>query len=312
MAYQFIDAYGSVLTADSSFISGVIQRPIVNVGSIVGNIQATITGTPSISGAITVAGGQSSVSGVGVFNTNHIGNGSILTVIPGSVATVPSPGSVSGVGVFNVNHVGNGSILTVIPGSVATAPSPASVSGVGVFNTNHIGNGSIITVWSSPSIVGTYAEDAAHTSGERGIFTLGVRNDAIASFASANLDYTPVGVDSAGRTVVKPFAPDQARISSVILTNNTTSTSLLAAGGAGLRTYVTDIMVTNMGSVATRVSFLDGDNSVMGQTIAPASGGSNKEFATPMRTGGFAQQVHVIMSTAVSTLGVTGLGYYAP
>ena len=38
MSYQFLDAYGSVLTADSSFVSGSIQRPIINIGSIVGDM----------------------------------------------------------------------------------------------------------------------------------------------------------------------------------------------------------------------------------------------------------------------------------
>jgi hypothetical protein len=43
------------------------------------------------------------------------------------------------------------------------------------------------------------AEDSAHTSGDQGIMALAVRNDADAVLTSANLDYSPIAVDSAGR-----------------------------------------------------------------------------------------------------------------
>lgn len=38
MSYTFLDAGGVERTADSSFVSGTTQRPIVNIGSIVGDI----------------------------------------------------------------------------------------------------------------------------------------------------------------------------------------------------------------------------------------------------------------------------------
>lgn len=355
MAYNVIDAYGSVISIESSVVSGSSQRQAIAIASFLTAVPTTPTGNQSVSGTVQLT--NSSVSGIGIFNTNHIGNGSMLVVVPGSVATAPSPASVSGVGIFNTNHIGNGSILVVIPGSVATAPSPASVSGVGLFNVNHVGNGSILaniqnssvavlqgtnpwvvgnsSVMLTPgintigsvatlqgtmpwivtvqnnSVAGTYAEDSAHTSAERGIFILGVRNDTVSSFTSANADYNPIATDSQGRVLVK-IAPEEARVQSVIATTAGT-TSLLAAGGAGLRTYITDAFVTNTSSTATLVSFLDGDNSVMGRTIAPATGGSNMvNLATPMRTGGFNQIVQVQMATITSTLGITALGYKGP
>lgn len=44
-----------------------------------------------------------------------------------------------------------------------------------------------------------YDEDSAHTSGDPGAFTLGVRNDARATFTSADGDYSAFAVDAAGR-----------------------------------------------------------------------------------------------------------------
>lgn len=207
MSYQFLDAYGSVLTADSSFVSGVIQRPIVNIGSTVG---------VSLSGNVVV---------------------------------------------------------------------------------------------SSASIVGGYAEDSAHTSGDVGLFTLGVRNDAISSLASANLEYVGLSLDSSGRTLIKPFAPNEALVQGVSSTVNINPSSLIAGAGAGLRNYLTDILVSNTGSVATSVSFRDGDGSVIGRTIAPANSGSNIHLSFPMRTGGFNQPIEFTAQTAVSILSVSAYGY---
>jgi hypothetical protein len=48
-------------------------------------------------------------------------------------------------------------------------------------------------------ISGRYLEDSAHTSGDAGIFVMGVRNDAGGSLASADGDYTPFSIDSQGR-----------------------------------------------------------------------------------------------------------------
>lgn len=43
------------------------------------------------------------------------------------------------------------------------------------------------------------AEDSAHTSGDQGIMSLAVRNDAGTSLVSADGDYSPLSVDSFGR-----------------------------------------------------------------------------------------------------------------
>lgn len=286
----------SVRVAQSDPTALVGTMSVMGNLSVLGTVPVTQATDPWVvqltSGSIatTVATGNSSVQVVGLM----------------------PPQSVSGVGQFNVNHNGNGSVLTVSLGSIATAPFPASVSGVGIFNVNHTGNGSMFTVWPLASIAGTYAEDTAHGDGNRGLFTLGVRNDAVASFTSANLDYGPIATDSAGRILTKPFAPEESRVQGVSSTVHTASTSLLATSGAGLRNYLTNAMIVNTGSVATQVNFLDGDNSVIGRTIAPGGGGSNVLFPTPMRTNGTAQQIHYTAGTAVSILHVSGYGYTAP
>lgn len=362
MSYSFIDGNGAVQSAESSVVVGSAQRQVVTVGSTLTTLPVTFSGNitigsilssvpnQSVSGAVTLGGGQSSVSGVGVFNTNHIGNGSVQAVLLNSSVT-----ALQGTNPWQVNHTGAGSVM--VSGNqavgVAATTNPVRVGAVDPYGSikglvtapdgdlrvqNHtsviaLGDGvtnslsllvdeddaGVMTTTTAPYIFNgaTWDRLRGNTTGlfinptNTSIFT-GFRNDAVASTVGVNLTSRLIATDSAGRTLIKPFAPDEARVQSVIATNNTTTTSLLAAGGAGLRTYVTDAFVTNTGSVATLVSFTDGDNSVIGRTIAPATGGSNLHMATPMRTGGFAHTVNVTMATAVSTLGVTALGYYAP
>lgn len=47
------------------------------------------------------------------------------------------------------------------------------------------------------------AEDAGHTSGDTGVMMLGIRNDAGIAFSDADLDYTPIRVNSAGNVIAQ-------------------------------------------------------------------------------------------------------------
>lgn len=51
-------------------------------------------------------------------------------------------------------------------------------------------------------IASDHAEDSAHVSGDIGSFALGVRNDTNTVLTSADGDYSPIAVDSAGRLKV--------------------------------------------------------------------------------------------------------------
>ena len=114
------------------------------------------------------------------------------------------------------------------------------------------------------------------------------------------------------QVLVKPFATDDARVFQMASVTSASITTLVAAPGAGLRTYLTDILVTNTGSVATQVTLRDSDASIIGRTIGPATSGSNIHLSTPIRTGGTNQRIDFIGATQVSILTITALGYTAP
>lgn len=101
------------------------------------------------------------------------------------------------------------------------------------------------------------AEDAVHTSGDVGIMSLAVRNDALATtFTSANGDYSPIAVSNTGEQYVVQRAP-AASVSRV--TSVATNVTLLAAnglrkGGAVYNESTSNLFV-KMGTAASTTSY---------------------------------------------------------
>lgn len=72
------------------------------------------------------------------------------------------------------------------------------------------------------------AEDARHSSGDTGVFVLGVRNDSGAGLVNANLDYAPFSIDSNGRLIVSPVSGDPSVFTSTVrVRDGTNSTKLM-------------------------------------------------------------------------------------
>lgn len=202
-----------------------------------------------------------------------------------------------------------------VMGSVAAlqATSPWNVAGsVAAFQA-----GTIITSVAGTviigSIVGTYGEDVPSTAADKGIFTLGIRNDTVASLVGTDLDYTGWSTDSAGRHLVKPFAAEEARVEGYHSVVGTSVTTLVGAAGAGLRNYITDLWFANTGANTTLVTLRSqGGTSILGYTIVPSGGGSNLPgLQTPIRTG-VNESFDFQATTASSILFGTAKGYKAP
>lgn len=283
-----------------AFVNGTV--PVNTAGSVV----AFINGTVPVNAAGSVVAFQGTSPWVVNFQ-----NSSIFTGVQGSVAVAIVSGSVA---------VATGNSSVMLLNSANVVGSVATLQGTNPWIVNFQNSsvlavpvGSVITVVQANSIVGTYAEDAAHATADKGVFTMGVRNDTVASFTSANLDYGPVATDNAGRTLTKPFAGEEARVEGYITLTNTSVTTLVAAAGTGLKNYITDVWIANTGSVTTLVTFSSGGgSSVLGYTIAPAGGGSNLVgLATPIRT--LANETFGIQAgSPTSILYATVKGFKAP
>ena len=331
MSYQFLDAYSSVQSADSSVVSGVIQRPIVNIGSILSAIPTVSTGNSSVSGTLGasvigltpinlthIQGGTTGVVGNGTVGVNTLrvaiatdsaGPGSVVTFQGGTqitslVSTVPSSVLV-GASIFGQLPGGTavlGSVATLqgtpewtvksslaggvfpISGSVAATITNTNVNVSGSVAAFIQGNSSVIVLQQSPSIVGTYVEDAAHTTGDRGLFHLGVRNDTLSSVTSADGDYSPTVQGPAGETIVAdaPFTKWVSGIADLRVVQGA-SVVAITAPGASIFTYIREVQVANFGPSSVLVKIGGGLGSTLGWTIAPAGGGSN--YTARLKTG---------------------------
>lgn len=257
-----------------------------------GSIAAVIVGG-SVTAVITPAANQSVSGTVGASIVGQLPAG---TATLGSIAALqgtnpwvvvsslagglfPVTGSVAAV-ITNANVNVSGSVAAFITGSssIITAWKDSSVLSVPV--------GSTIGVWQSPSIVGTYAEDAASATGDKGIFILGARNDTLSSVSSTDGDYTQLTVGPTGEAVVAN-SPITKWIRGtadlrVVLGSSVTA---IAAQGASIFTYITGIQIANMGSASVLVTFGGGLGSILGYSIAPAGGGSNILYPNALRTG---------------------------
>jgi hypothetical protein len=106
-----------------------------------------------------------------------------LTCVEDSIAICDANGDA-----LNINT--NGSINTVIQNAAGTSVTTTTV-GADV--------GLDVVVLTMPA---TFVEDTAHASGNTGAFVLGVRNDSNTAMTSANGDYSPIAVNSAGAVAI--------------------------------------------------------------------------------------------------------------
>jgi len=114
------------------------------------------------------------------------------------------------------------------------------------------------------------AEDAAHSSGDNGVMSLGVRSDTQVSLASATGDYTPAQYESLGRLRIFD-APDSSVVSAAV-TVGTTAVALPALSGRAR------VMIQNNGN---KPLFIGGTGVVVGTGLEVAKGATLSLEAGP-------------------------------
>lgn len=316
---------GSILAVSGTFTPAANQ-------SVSGTVQADIRGSVAaviIGGSIATTTGNSSVQVLN-FPANQSVSGTVGTTQSGTwissiVNTVPSS-VIVGASIFGQLPAGTamlGSIVayqgaiwniagSVVAGQVGTRISSiagnvtvvSSIAG-GIFPVS----GSVATVmtaWQNPSIVGTYIEDAAHTSGDRGLFVMGVRNDTMSSVTSADIEYGPITIGVAGEIITAPGATFTKWVSGQTSIMYGASVAVIAAQGSSVFTYITAIQVVNDSANYSRLTFQGASGSTLGFTAAPGSGGSNIVLPNAWKTnanGAFTASISGISSVYVSASG---------
>lgn len=285
--------------------------------SVLGSVTA-LQGTNPWTVVTPAASVQSTANPAGSITAVRTDNASVITTQPagsvlavsgtfttpgGSVQSTTTPaGSVMAVRTDNASVIAvfqNSSIIAVPVGSVIAVIQSSSILAIPV--------GSIIAVLQAPSVVGTYAEDSASASADKGVFGLNVRNDTLASVTSTDGDYSALSVGPSGEVIVanSPITKWVQGTADFRQGNTGASLQILAVGGTSVFTYITAAQVANMGAASVLVT-LASSGSILGYTIAPAGGGSNIYYPNGLKTpsnGNFAASLSGIASVLISVQG---------
>lgn len=137
------------------------------------------------------------------------------------------------------------SAITTLPVSLASVPSHA-VTNAGTFAVQESG-GALTALQLIDDIV--LAEDAAHSSGDKGVMALAVRKDTPTQLAGADGDYTPFISDSNGRIRVSHGAHNKTTVSTGGTASTSGNNTLVAAGSAKLKVYAFSLSTTSTTAV---------------------------------------------------------------
>lgn len=278
MTYQKTNPNGSATSANSS--------PVV-IASDQATIPVSIASVPS-----------HNVTNAGTFavqSTNQANSG----VDIGDVTINNAAGAAA------VNIQDGGNSITV-DGIFWQATQP--VSGTVTANA---GTGTMAVSMATNTPLGTVAHDSADSgapikTGGRAVsaeitpVTTGDRTDSIH--------------DLAGRQIIMPYANNENFVSGAITTamTATTSTSLVTAPAAGLRNYITTIIVSNShATVGTDVIIQDGSGGTTLMTIPAAAvyGGAVINLPVPLRQPTTATAIFCANVTTGSSTKVSAVGY---
>lgn len=152
-------------------------------------------------------------------------------------------------GAVTISNIAPQSKNTALPVSVVELTTlPAGSNNIGAVNLGTAGSGALNL---------GKAEDAAHSTGDVGVFALGVRNDTLAGgVASATGDYSQISVDTSG-VVMTAGAPRALKArQSTTITSSTTETTIVTAVASTFNDLY-GLVVANTSATATEVVIRD-------------------------------------------------------
>lgn len=100
------------------------------------------------------------------------------------------------------------------------------------------------------------AEDAGHTTGDTGVFSLGVRNDTLADTTNTTADYSQLSTDIKGRVMVAGAPRTLKGFTQTQISASTSETTIIAATASTFHD-VYGIILANTGATTTKVSLRD-------------------------------------------------------
>jgi hypothetical protein len=199
-----------------------------------------------------------------------------------------------------------------------TTALPEGTNAIGKLSTNSgvdIGDVDVTSV--IPGTGGTNlgkAEDAGHTTGDTGVYVLGVRNDTPnTALTNTDADYASITTDRVGGVRTALYETDFAVLGTNHVKKYYTNAGAVTDGiiwspAAGKRWYVTDIFiqVSAAATVTLEDDLAGGDSPVWKAELAANSGWSHS-FITPLFSGEDAADL--IITTSAGNVYCTVVGY---
>lgn len=224
---------------------------------------------------------------------------SILT--PPHMALAANTFSPQGAKVEDAAHV-SGDIGVLMLG--VRKDTAASTAGTDGDNTAPIFDASG-KLWTNATAAGDTAHDAADGGAPVKVGGKAIDAEATAVGAADRVNFV---ADLTGKQITLPFSNPENFIHGFANATNTSDTALVAAQSAGVRTYITTLIISNVhASTATAVTIKDGSTGKL--TIAvPAASTYTITFPVPLK-GTAATAWNFAAAVGVSTVYVTAVGY---
>jgi len=208
-----------VLDANSAAIKTAVELIDNAVDGNYLNVNANIAGTDFVGGAGAVAAGvqrttlASDDPAVALLGTIDADTGAIKT----AVELIDNPVAVLGTATYTeattsgqiVGVVRNDTLATLANTDNEIAPLQVNASGA-LYTVLSAGAAVVgeVTIGAATGAAGDLAkiEDAQHASGDVGVMSLAVRNDALAALGGTDGDYVPLQADAAGALYTRPHS----------------------------------------------------------------------------------------------------------
>lgn len=233
-------------------------------GDITNGIDVDVTRLPSlVAGAAII--GKVGIDQTTPGTTNLVALSAETTKVIGTVNQGTSPWVTSNA---TTSVVGNGAAATAQRVTLANDSTGVLATVSTVTTVTTLTGTTTLTPGTGAANLGK-AEDAAHASGDTGVFALAVRNDNLATTYGADQDYAPIAVDLNSRVMVAQKAAT-ATLSNVAA--SASSVTVLAANSARIGAQVSNdssaVLYLKFGTTASTTSYVV---SLAGAASAPFS-----------------------------------------
>ncbi len=186
------------------------------------------------------------------------------------------------------------------------------VSVVGVLTQSGTNITSVSGLVNMNSVIGTYAEDSQHNSGDTGFFVMGVRNDTLASVTSNTNDYSPVTVGAVGEVMVanSPLTTwISGTASALSTTTQGTLVPVIPAQGASVFTYITGLQLTNFTASSVLATLFGATGSVVGYATIPGNQTIPINYPNGLKTNANAAFSVSILSSPIPSVFLSAQGF---